>query len=130
MGEGRAAQRAGRHADAVKAFDQVLARAPLFEERHAMAPAYVAHAEELLAKGDREQAAMLLRKARRLTPKDADTSRIEAQLTVLEAEQLIEEGIPDRFLLQRALELDPDNARAKELMASLATEAEARQDES
>jgi hypothetical protein len=119
-----------RYADAVAAFDGVLARAPLFEKKSEMAPAYLGHAEELLQKGDaaNDDAALLaLRKALRLGPQEADKKRIQARIAVLEARQLIAKGTPDRFLLNRALELDPDNEEAKKLLASLDEKTEARQ---
>jgi hypothetical protein len=125
--EGAKALGAKDYSAATTAFDGVLARAPLFDRRAEMAPAYLGLAEELLTKGEADAALLALRKALRLGPAEVDKRRIQARIAVLEARQLIAKGTPDRFLLDRALELDPDNAEAKELLASLDEKREARQ---
>jgi len=114
---GMTAQAAGNHADAVKAFDQVLAEDPLFDKRKAMAPSYAALAATLGV--DRaEDKLSLLRKAQRLDPDGKDANRIGSQIALTEAQLLIRDHRPDRFLLERAVELDPDNLEAKDLLAS------------
>jgi tetratricopeptide (TPR) repeat protein len=126
---GRASAEAKRWSEATDAFDQVLARLPLFEHRSAMVPAYRARGEELAASAKRAEALLALRKALRLGPAASDRPRIESWVMTLEAEELLEAGTPDRTLLERALEIDPDNARARELLATLverATRAPAR----
>lgn len=127
--EGKKALAAKDHAAATKAFDGVLARVPLFDQRGEMAPAYFGRAEELRASNETKQALFLLRKAVRLGPAEGTKKRIEARIALLEAKQLVEAGTPDRFLLERAVELDPDDGEAKTLLASLEQEAEERQAE-
>ncbi len=124
--QGKAALDDERYQDAVGAFDQVLARAPMFEHRAAMAPAYLALGRKLADDDKRDEAQIALRKALRLDPSSSDKNAIESQLATLEAEALIEAGTPDRHLLERALELDPSNERAKTLLASLSEEKETR----
>jgi tetratricopeptide (TPR) repeat protein len=124
--EGKAALEAGKFADAASAFDQVLARAPMFEHRAQMAPAYHGFGKQLAAEKKPDEAQIALRKALRLGIEGADKDKIESLLATLEGEALIEAGTPDRHLLQRALELDPDNERAKELLASLEVDTQAR----
>jgi tetratricopeptide (TPR) repeat protein len=127
MDEGAKALADGRHAEAVAAFDKVLARSPLFPRRGEMMPAYVGHADLLARDDKREEAMAALRKALRLAPPDYDSSKVRSQLATLEAEELIEEGTPDRFLLERAIDLDPNNDKAKQLLASLEDRSVQRQ---
>jgi hypothetical protein len=68
-----------------------------------------------------------LRKALRLAPEGADTTKPQSHLATLEAEELIEAGTPDRFLLERAVELDPSNDKAKQLLSSLEEQSVKRQ---
>ncbi len=125
--KGKKALADNAYADATTAFDGVLARIPLFDKRSAMAPAYLGYAEQQRANDDLDGALLSLRKARRLEPSDADKKTIEARIALVEAKQLIEKGTPDRFLLQRAIELDPENSEAKDLLASLQEKSEERQ---
>jgi tetratricopeptide (TPR) repeat protein len=127
VGEGTAALGHKRFGDATGAFDQVLARSPLYERRADMAPAYVGRAEELAKEGKRELAIEALRKALRLRPQHADNAHVESRLYTLEAEMLAEAGTPDRFILQRALELDPGNEQARGALAALEAGAVERQ---
>jgi len=123
MAEGDAARKAGKPAEATAAFDKVLARMPAFPRRAEMVPAYLEQAKVVAGEGKDEQAMLLLRKARRLLPEadeaKATDDQIEAQLTFLEAKALHEAGTPDRFLLERAIELDPGNEEAKAMLTSL-----------
>ena len=125
--QGKKAAVEKRWAAATEAYDKVLARAPLFEERNHMAPAYLARAKELIADGKIEPATIALRKALRLGPDDASKKLIESRLAMLEGKALIEAGTPDRHILKRALELDPGNEEAQRLLSSLELEAEKRQ---
>lgn len=115
-----------RYADATAAFDKALAYAPLFEGRAAMAPAYLGRADELIADGKHDEAAVALRKALRLAPESKERPKVESRLLFLEGKALADKGTPDRFVLKRALELDPDNKEAKALLESLDDEADHR----
>lgn len=133
MSDGDAARKADKHQDATAAYDKVLARMPSFPRRHEMVPAYIGHAEALAKEGSEQKAMLLLRKARRLLPEgdasgEAEKS-IEAKLTFLEAKALFDAGTPDPFLIERAIELDPSNDAAKQMLASLASKAEAKKKE-
>jgi len=130
MDKGLAAQRAGRHEEAVTAFDRVLARVPLFERRAEMVEAYVALASLVEKQNKRNDALELLRRARRLVPDGPNTAKLDSRIAVLEAQGLIEAGTPDRFLLRRALELDPSNQQARELLGSLEDAGKERQSRS
>ncbi|WP_437732871.1 hypothetical protein [Sorangium sp. So ce1335] len=118
MDEGVAAASANKLAEATDAFDKVLARAPLFERRKEMVGAYVERAKSL---GDdrREDALAMLRKALRLDPTGEHAGKIEAEIAYLEGVLLIERGTPDKFVLERAIELDPAHTGAKAALASL-----------
>jgi hypothetical protein len=61
----------------------------------------------------------MLRKALRLDPKAEGVKKLEAEIAYLEGVLLIEQGSADRFLLNRALELDPGHDRARRALASL-----------
>ena len=112
----------GRHAEATDVFDQVLARDPLVDERAAMAASYATAARTLPR--DEDQLAML-RKARLLDPMAADAKQLDAQVAFLEARLMAASGRPDRFLLDRALELDPSHTEAKALREAQRGPAEA-----
>ncbi len=111
------AQKAGQYAVAVEAFDKVLAREPLFERRKEMAKAYFEVAKTISFDKAEDRLAML-RKARRLDPSAADLKRLDAEIAYTEGKALIAEGRPDRFLIERAVDLDPDHAEARTLLAS------------
>jgi tetratricopeptide (TPR) repeat protein len=126
MDDGMAAAGAGKVAEAVEAFDKVLARAPLFERRKEMVPAYVERAKQLES-GKRDEALAMMRKALRLDPKGERAKSIEAEIAYLEGEISIEQGSPDRTAFERALQLDPAHERAKKALASLGDKAIERQ---
>ncbi|WP_437905106.1 hypothetical protein WME95_43215 [Sorangium sp. So ce327] len=118
MDEGVAAASAGTPAEATDAFDKVLARAPLFERRKEMVDAYVERARSLSA-DRRDDALAMLRKALRLDAPGERAKKIEAEIAYLEGALLIERGTPDKFVLERAIELDPSHAGARAALASL-----------
>lgn len=128
MDEGAALAKKGEHKAAIEHFDRVLARAPLFERRAEMAASYLAAARDL-EKSDSKSALELYRKALRLDPHADESRKIEAAVAFLEAVELEREGRPDKFLFERALELDPTHAGARDALAHLgevATERKAR----
>jgi tetratricopeptide (TPR) repeat protein len=112
MDDGVAAEKAGKLDEMAHAFDQVLARAPLFERRAEMVPGYLALARSV-ADSDRTRALSLLRKAMRIDPSAPLAKAVEAELTYLEAVDLASRGIVDRSAYQRAVALDPNNERAR-----------------
>ncbi|WP_437598745.1 hypothetical protein [Sorangium sp. So ce590] len=118
MDEGVAAASANKLAEATDAFDRVLARAPLFERRKEMVGAYVERAKSLPA-DRREDALTMLRKALRLDPTGEHAGKIEAEIAYHEGVLLIDRGTPDKFVLERALELDPGHAGARAALVSL-----------
>jgi tetratricopeptide (TPR) repeat protein len=106
---GRAARARGDLKAMRESFDQLLARNPNFEEKGELAAGYLAYAQAEQDK-DRDGALVALRRAERLDP----SSKVAGSLRfTLEAEALEAKGIADISLLERALELDPQNARAK-----------------
>jgi hypothetical protein len=54
-----------------------------------------------------------------LTQTQGTREQIESLLYAIEAEQLIAQGIADQILLQRAIELDPNNQRAARALAEI-----------
>jgi tetratricopeptide (TPR) repeat protein len=123
LDQGAAAAKKGDVAGAVGFYDQLLARAPLFERRKEIAPTYVAHARELEKAGRSDEALVALRKALRLDPDAADRKKIESRANYLEGKTLADRGTADPFILQRAVELDPENEDARSLLASLEARA-------
>lgn len=107
--DGRAARARGDLAGMRKSFDQLLAHDPQFGERAELAAGYLAYAQTQLDKS-REDALLALRRVERLAPELRQATSL--RLT-LEAELLEERGVTDLTLLERALEADPGNARAK-----------------
>jgi hypothetical protein len=100
------------------AFDQVLARSPDFQRADEMADGYFAYATQH-ADDQRERALLGLRRAERIGTDAARKKKIQSLLLSLEADRLGERGIADRSLLKRAIDADPDNARAREQLAEL-----------
>lgn len=120
VASGFALQKEGKHAEAVARFDDVLARDPFAPRRGEMVASYLAVARETsLEKAD--DRLVLLRKALRIDPENADRKILEAEIAFTEAKALEAKGRPDRFLLRRALELDPSHAGAKEALADFET---------
>jgi tetratricopeptide (TPR) repeat protein len=111
--EGKAARAAGDFEKMRQSFDKLLAHDPGFEERAELAAGYVAFAKATQDKS-RDAAIASLRRAERLEPtlKEAVSLRL-----TLEAEALEERGIADSTLLERAIEQDPRNARARAALA-------------
>jgi tetratricopeptide (TPR) repeat protein len=111
--EGQAARNRDDFEKMRESFDKLLAYDPSFEQRTELAAGYVAYAK---ATQDKSRAAAIaaLRRAERLDPtlKDAGSLRL-----TLEAEELEEHGIADSTLLERALEADAQNSRAKSALA-------------
>lgn len=126
MDEGTAAFAAKKYTEATTAFDKILARAPLFDRRKEMAPAYVAHADALDEAKASDKLAML-RKALRLDPASPEAKSLQARIAAMEGMELIAKGTPDKYILQRAIELDPSNDAARSALASLQDTAVARQ---
>lgn len=127
LDEGIAHRDGGRLEEAVASFDALLARAPQFERRAELAPAY----HELARKkesNDRAAAKLLFAKAARLAAGTPLAATIEADLAVLETRELIDRGVADTSLLQKALALDPNHAAARDLLQKIENEARARED--
>lgn len=99
-------------------YDQVLARAPEFERADEMADGYFAYASAH-AGVERDRALLALRRAERIGSDPGRKKKVQSLLLSLEAERRAERGIPDKSLLKQAVELDPDNARAREGLLGL-----------
>jgi hypothetical protein len=120
--QGRDAAEHGDLAAAAAAFDRVLAWDPLFERGPAMAPVYLAIAEQQLD-SDPAAAALSLRRAERLAREGRTHDRALSLRYTLDARALLARGIVDEVLVQRARELDPSNAHAEALDRELAARA-------
>jgi tetratricopeptide (TPR) repeat protein len=121
--KGLAAQQAGQTEEAVKLFDEALARQPMLDRRAEMVPAYLAWAESREA-SDRPGALAYLRKALRLDESGPDASHVRSQILVLEGEDLEAHGIADTEPFEQALALDPQNARARAHLDRLRAQAD------
>jgi hypothetical protein len=120
--EGRAAAERGDLTAAGELFDRVLAWDPLFERGPSMAPVYLAIAERQL-ESDPAAASLSLRRAERLAREGETHDRALSLRYTLEARALFARGVVDEVLVQRARELDPDNARAEALERELMARA-------
>jgi hypothetical protein len=112
------AQQRGSLDEMRKRYDDVLAKDPDFQNSEELASGYLAyaHAKAETAPSDALDA---LRRAQRLTQTQGTREQIESLLYAIEAEQLIAQGIADQILLQRAIELDPNNQRAARALAEI-----------
>ena len=126
LDQGLALYKEGKLDEAIVQFDRVLARAPMFERRAEMVPAYLDRARTLREK-DPSAALAALRRAETLDPTGPNIHAVRAEIAVLEAESLAAKGIVDVTLLEQALQLDPSNARAKLLLDQATRDAEVRQ---
>jgi tetratricopeptide (TPR) repeat protein len=111
--DGQAARAKGDFKAMRESFDKLLAYDPNFEARTELAAGYVAYAKATQDQS-RNDAIAALRRAERLDPTLNDATSL--RLT-LEAEALEEKGITDSTLLERALESDSQNPRAKSALA-------------
>jgi len=111
--DGQAARAKGDLPAMRESFDKLLAYDPNFDQKTELAAGYVAFAKATQDKS-REQAIAALRRAERLDPtlKDATSLRL-----TLEAEALEEQGVADATLLERALQANSGNSRAKSAQA-------------
>jgi len=127
LDEGVAHRDAGRLEEAVASFDALLARAPQFERRAELASAYheLARRKEST---DKPAARLLYAKAARLAVTTPLAATIEADLAVLDTRELLERGIADTSLLQKALALDPNHTAARDLLQRIENDARARED--
>jgi hypothetical protein len=110
---GVALERAGKPADAVALFDDVLARAPLIDRRSEMVPAYVAAATSRETT-DPAAARAGLRKALRLDESGPQAAHLRSELHRLEGEALVAQGIDDTAPFEEALAIDPANRAARD----------------
>jgi tetratricopeptide (TPR) repeat protein len=127
LDEGIAHREAGRLEESVASFDALLARAPTFERRAELAPAYLDLARKQ-EPTDRAKARLLFAKAARLAHGTPLSATIEADLAVLDTQDQLARGVADPSLLHKALTLDPSHARAKQLLATLESETRTKED--
>ncbi|MGZ3449633.1 MAG: tetratricopeptide repeat protein [Polyangiales bacterium] len=124
--EGIAHREKGELEEAIASFDQLLARAPQFERRAELAPAYLDLARK--KEGDRAASRLLYAKAARLATGTPLAASIEAELLVLDTHEQLDRGIADTSLLHKALALDPNNPKAKELLARIEGDVRSKDD--
>lgn len=107
------------YANAVAAFDKVLTRLPLFDGRRAMAPAYAGYGLQLLKEGKELPARAAFEKALRLAPNLPSKDKVRSRIFYLEGKELAAKQTPDRFIVERAIKLDPENQLARQLLDQL-----------
>jgi tetratricopeptide (TPR) repeat protein len=123
--DGLALTEAGRFAEAVADFDDVLARQPDWDRKGQLVPAYVFYAQTLVDT-DRKHARELFEKALRLDPSGPRATQVQSALALLEGKALEERGITDEEPFRRALALDPANAMAGAELLRIEDDARAR----
>jgi tetratricopeptide (TPR) repeat protein len=109
---------------AVADFDEALARQPLLDRRAQAAPAYLAFGKSL-EDTDRARSLAYLRRALRVDEAGPQSSLARSEIAYLEGEDLLARGVTDPEPFERALVLDPGNARARAELSSLRASAEA-----
>jgi tetratricopeptide (TPR) repeat protein len=127
LDEGIAHRDAGRLEEAIASFDALLARAPTFDRRAELAPAYFELGKRTAAK-DRTQGRVLMSKAARLATGTPLSASIEAELAFLEAQDLLDHGVADTALLRKVVQLDPNHQGARDLLTRLESEERVRDD--
>ncbi len=114
---------------AVADFDKVLARMPFIARRTLMAPAYARLALKL-EETDRDGARVAFRKSLDLDPNGTHAAESRAELEVMDGEDLALRGIDDRAAFERALQIDPANARARAALDRIDAKARGSEDRS
>jgi tetratricopeptide (TPR) repeat protein len=123
MDEGLTAYKGGKLDAMASAFDRVLARAPNFDKRREMVGGYIEFARSIREE-DRARALAILRKVVRLDPTGPRAKEAESELVYLEALDLASRGVVDEASYRRAVELDPNNADAREALRRVQSSAE------
>jgi tetratricopeptide (TPR) repeat protein len=124
LDEGLAKQRAGDIDGAVAAFEDVLARQPDLDRAPEVVPALVTYAEGI-EDTDRPRAVDVLRTALRLA-RGTTQAQIRSEMRYLEGEELASRGLADTTPYEQALDLYPDNERARIRLGGLRAEAASR----
>jgi tetratricopeptide (TPR) repeat protein len=124
LDEGLARQRAGDIDGAVAAFEDVLARQPELDRAPEAVPALVTYAAGI-EDADRPRAVDVLRTALRLG-RGATQDQIRSEMRYLEGEELASRGLADTTPYEQALDLYPDNERARARLAGLRADAAGR----
>lgn len=115
---GRVARARGDLAAMRRAYDEVLAKDPRFAEREELVSGYSAYADQVM-ETDPKLAQEALVRAERLAESAEARARFQSQLLTLRAAAEAQRGVADTTLLKRALELDPQNRRARTLLDGL-----------
>ncbi|HWA77658.1 MAG TPA: hypothetical protein VG937_35215 [Polyangiaceae bacterium] len=115
---GRAARAKGDLEAMRRAFDSVVAQNPRFERKAELAQGYLAYAKQAFDDHPRECEVALLR-AERLSTDPGEIAKIQSQILTLRATESVKKGVADVVLIDRALELDRNNERARTLLAEL-----------
>lgn len=117
--QGRAATAQSHWIKAAKFYDHVLALDPHFESASKMLTSYWRFAQ-VKAATDPAQASLALRRIERLAGADHPLhGRAKSLRYTLDAERLLTQGWVDQVLLHRALQLDADNQRARQMIDKL-----------
>jgi tetratricopeptide (TPR) repeat protein len=124
LDEGIARERAGDLARAVADYDAVLAREPMLDRRTEMAPAYAAYGESL-HDADPPRALAYLREALRLDEAGPTSDSARSAIACIEGEDMLRHDLAYTAPFERALALDPKNARARGLLDALHARAAA-----
>lgn len=119
LDEGLAAGRAGRYQEMMSKFEFVLSRHPLFERRNEMVGPLMAYARSLEAT-DAHQAQRIYRMALRVDPEGPSARAIQSAILFLDAERALARGVADPELYRAALQMDPNNHRARIQLESVA----------
>jgi hypothetical protein len=106
-----------RFEDMARAYDALLARSPQFDKASSLAAGYFALAERLSQSQPAVAQAALVRVERVATDLTM-RQRARSLRDTIGAEQQMRRGIVDAYLLQSAIERDPNNRRAMQLLAS------------
>lgn len=108
---------------ATQRFHQLLNRSPDFEPKDAIANAMLSFARA--AAGEQEQAGeapdLALQRVIRIGSENQQREARSLLLT-LKARRLAARGLADQFILRQALDLDPNNQQARQLLEELETE--------
>jgi len=123
-----AALEAGNEDEARRALDEALHKAPTDEALVNAAPAFAKLGRRALDRDALGQAESDYRRALRLDPAHESAAHWRAQLSYIEAELHLAQGIVDLPAYRRSLDLDPEHARAAHVLDVLSGRAREREE--
>jgi len=119
MQEGLGYAESGEYEKMEKAYREILAEQPSYGRKAEMVPGYMAYGAALIDAGDLERATLMYKVSLRLDADGDHTKEARARLHLIDGLRSVDEGAPDLWSFEKALDMDPGLDVAKEHVAEL-----------